>query len=111
MADVTGGLDKDYPNTEDEPMNTSFACRMVWLLVPLWLVLTLSSMPCQAQQPSPKARSQDEVRQLRAEVEMLRVLENGYKISVGITQDSLIEIDTPQQAKEFESVVKLHYKP
>ena len=43
-------------------------------------------------------------------LEMLRVLEKGYKILVGITYDSMIEIDTPEQARKFESVVKEHFK-
>jgi 3-deoxy-manno-octulosonate cytidylyltransferase (CMP-KDO synthetase) len=43
-------------------------------------------------------------------LEMLRVLEQGHKILVGITHDSMIEIDTPEQAREFESVLKEYYK-
>ena len=39
-------------------------------------------------------------------LEMLRVLEQGHRIAVGITQDALIEIDTLEQAAEFEAVVK-----
>ena len=39
-------------------------------------------------------------------LEMLRAIEQGYRIAVGITTDSLIEIDTPQQAVQFEQVVK-----
>lgn len=44
-------------------------------------------------------------------LEMLRVLEAGGRIQVGVTHDALIEIDTPQQAAEFEAVVKEHYRP
>lgn len=44
-------------------------------------------------------------------LEMLRVLEQGHRIAVGVTQDALIEIDTLEQAAEFEAVVKDHYKP
>jgi len=44
-------------------------------------------------------------------LEMLRVLEQGYQIAVGVTEDSLIEIDTREQAAQFEAVVKEHFKP
>jgi 3-deoxy-manno-octulosonate cytidylyltransferase (CMP-KDO synthetase) len=44
-------------------------------------------------------------------LEMLRVLEAGGRIQVGVTHDALIEIDTPQQAAEFEAVVKDHFAP
>lgn len=44
-------------------------------------------------------------------LEMLRVLEQGYRIAVGVTEDSLIEIDTREQAAQFEAVVKEHFKP
>jgi CMP-2-keto-3-deoxyoctulosonic acid synthetase len=36
---------------------------------------------------------------------MLRAMERGHRIKVGITKDALIEIDTPEQAVEFEQVV------
>jgi len=39
-------------------------------------------------------------------LEMLRVLEQGHRIAVGVTRDALIEIDTLEQAAEFEAVVK-----
>jgi 3-deoxy-manno-octulosonate cytidylyltransferase (CMP-KDO synthetase) len=39
-------------------------------------------------------------------LEMLRAIERGYRIAVGISPDFLIEIDTPQQALEFEQSVK-----
>ena len=39
-------------------------------------------------------------------LEMLRVLERGYRIAVGISDDFLIEIDTLQQAREFEEFLK-----
>ena len=39
-------------------------------------------------------------------LEMLRVLERGYRIAVGVSNDFLIEIDTLQQALEFEQFVK-----
>lgn len=39
-------------------------------------------------------------------LEMLRVLEHGYRIAVGISKDFLIEIDTLEQALEFEAMVK-----
>jgi 3-deoxy-manno-octulosonate cytidylyltransferase (CMP-KDO synthetase) len=38
-------------------------------------------------------------------LEMLRAMERGHRIKVGVTKDALIEIDTPQQAVEFEQVV------
>jgi 3-deoxy-manno-octulosonate cytidylyltransferase (CMP-KDO synthetase) len=44
-------------------------------------------------------------------LEMLRVLEQGYRIAVGVSEDSLIEIDTREQAAQFEAVVKEHFKP
>jgi 3-deoxy-manno-octulosonate cytidylyltransferase (CMP-KDO synthetase) len=44
-------------------------------------------------------------------LEMLRALEQGCPIAVGITTDALIEIDTLEQAAEFEAVVKQHFKP
>ena len=39
-------------------------------------------------------------------LEMLRVLERGYRIAVGVSNDFLIEIDTLQQALEFEQFVR-----
>ena len=42
-------------------------------------------------------------------LEMLRVMEHGYRIAVGVSEDALIEIDTPEQAAEFETVVKEHF--
>ena len=42
-------------------------------------------------------------------LEMLRVLERGHRIAVGVTHDALIEIDTLEQAAEFEAVVKEHF--
>lgn len=44
-------------------------------------------------------------------LEMLRALEHGHSIAVGVTEDSLIEIDTVEQAAEFEAVVKEHFRP
>lgn len=38
-------------------------------------------------------------------LEMLRAMERGHRIKVGVTKDALIEIDTPEQAVEFEQVV------
>jgi 3-deoxy-manno-octulosonate cytidylyltransferase (CMP-KDO synthetase) len=38
-------------------------------------------------------------------LEMLRVMERGHRIKVGVTKEALIEIDTPEQAVEFEQVV------
>ena len=35
-------------------------------------------------------------------LEMLRAMENGYSIAVGITEDPYIEIDTLEQARDFE---------
>ena len=35
-------------------------------------------------------------------LEMLRATEHGYRIAVGITDDPYIEIDTPEQARDFE---------
>lgn len=42
-------------------------------------------------------------------LEMLRVLEAGYRIQVGVSHESLIEIDTAEQAAQFEAVVKEHF--
>jgi 3-deoxy-manno-octulosonate cytidylyltransferase (CMP-KDO synthetase) len=42
-------------------------------------------------------------------LEMLRALERGYRIAVGISDDFLIEIDTLEQALEFEQFVKDRY--
>jgi 3-deoxy-manno-octulosonate cytidylyltransferase (CMP-KDO synthetase) len=39
-------------------------------------------------------------------LEMLRALEDGYRIAVGVSDDFLIEIDTVQQAREFEQFLK-----
>jgi 3-deoxy-manno-octulosonate cytidylyltransferase (CMP-KDO synthetase) len=39
-------------------------------------------------------------------LEMLRVLERGYRIAVGVSENFLIEIDTLEQALEFEQFVK-----
>jgi 3-deoxy-manno-octulosonate cytidylyltransferase (CMP-KDO synthetase) len=38
-------------------------------------------------------------------LEMLRAMERGYRIKVGVTREALIEIDTLEQAVEFEQVV------
>jgi 3-deoxy-manno-octulosonate cytidylyltransferase (CMP-KDO synthetase) len=38
-------------------------------------------------------------------LEMLRAMERGHRIKVGVTKDALVEIDTPEQAVEFEQVV------
>jgi len=38
-------------------------------------------------------------------LEMLRAMERGHRIKVGITKDALVEIDTPEQAVEFGQVV------
>jgi len=38
-------------------------------------------------------------------LEMLRAMERGHRIKVGITKDALVEIDTPEHAVEFEHVV------
>ena len=39
-------------------------------------------------------------------LEMLRVLEGGYRIQVGVTHDALIGIDTVEQISAFEALVK-----
>jgi 3-deoxy-manno-octulosonate cytidylyltransferase (CMP-KDO synthetase) len=39
-------------------------------------------------------------------LEMLRVLEHGFRIAVGVSDDFLIEIDTLEQAHEFERFLK-----
>ena len=44
--------------------------------------------------------------ELLEKLELLRALERGYRIAVGVTKDSLIEIDTPEHAVQFEQVVK-----
>ena len=38
-------------------------------------------------------------------LEMLRALEHGCRIAVGVTEDALIEIDTPENAVAFEQIV------
>jgi 3-deoxy-manno-octulosonate cytidylyltransferase (CMP-KDO synthetase) len=38
-------------------------------------------------------------------LEQLRVLENGYDIMVGVTEDPTIGIDTPEDAKKFEELL------
>jgi 3-deoxy-manno-octulosonate cytidylyltransferase (CMP-KDO synthetase) len=42
-------------------------------------------------------------------LEMLRVIESGYHIQVGMTNDTHFSIDTVDQAAEFEAVVKEHF--
>lgn len=39
-------------------------------------------------------------------LEMLRVLEAGYSIGLGVTRDALIEIDTPDQAQAFAAYLR-----
>lgn len=39
-------------------------------------------------------------------LEMLRVIEAGHRIAVGVSRDFLIEIDTPEQAREFEKLAR-----
>lgn len=41
-------------------------------------------------------------------LEMLRAIEHGYRIAVGITEDPYIEIDTPEQARDFERYLDQH---
>ena len=38
-------------------------------------------------------------------LEQLRVLENGYDIMVGLTEDPTIGVDTPEDAKRFEEAL------
>jgi len=38
-------------------------------------------------------------------LEQLRVLENGFDIAVGITEDQTIGVDTPEDAEKFEAVL------
>ena len=38
-------------------------------------------------------------------LEMLRAMERGHRIKVGVSKEALVEIDTPEQAVEFEQVV------
>jgi 3-deoxy-manno-octulosonate cytidylyltransferase (CMP-KDO synthetase) len=38
-------------------------------------------------------------------LEMLRAMERGHRIKVGVTKEALVEIDTPEQAVEFEQVL------
>jgi len=44
-------------------------------------------------------------------LEMLRALETGHRIAVGVSEDALIEIDTPEQAADFEEVIKERFNP
>jgi len=39
-------------------------------------------------------------------LEQLRVLENGYPIAIGVTEDPTIGVDTPEDAKKFEALVE-----
>lgn len=39
-------------------------------------------------------------------LEQLRVLENGYPIAIGVTEDPTIGVDTPEDAKRFEQVLE-----
>jgi 3-deoxy-manno-octulosonate cytidylyltransferase (CMP-KDO synthetase) len=39
-------------------------------------------------------------------LEQLRVLENGYDIMVGVTEDQTIGVDTPEDARRFEQVLE-----
>ena len=39
-------------------------------------------------------------------LEQLRVLENGYDIMVGLTEDPTIGVDTPEDAKHFERIAR-----
>lgn len=39
-------------------------------------------------------------------LEMLRASEHGYRIAVGISYDPYLEIDTPEQAREFERLLE-----
>ena len=38
-------------------------------------------------------------------LEQLRVLENGYDIMVGLTEDPTIGVDTPEDAQAFEQML------
>lgn len=38
-------------------------------------------------------------------LEQLRVLENGYPIAIGVTEDPTIGVDTPEDAKKFEALL------
>lgn len=44
-------------------------------------------------------------------LEMLRAIERGHRIAVGVTTESLIEIDLPEHAVQFEEVVKERFPP
>ncbi len=44
-------------------------------------------------------------------LEMLRAIEHGYTIATGITEEGLIEIDTPDNVIEFEQALKIHFSP
>ncbi len=44
-------------------------------------------------------------------LEQLRALERGHSIAVGITDEPLIGIDTPEQAMEFEAVLRSRSAP
>jgi len=43
-------------------------------------------------------------------LEMLRAMENGYRIVVGVSTDPYIEIDTPQQARDLERYLDEQYR-
>jgi 3-deoxy-manno-octulosonate cytidylyltransferase (CMP-KDO synthetase) len=38
-------------------------------------------------------------------LEQLRVLENGYPIAIGVSEDATIGVDTPEDAKKFEALL------
>ena len=75
-------------------MNISSICRTVSVLAPFWLVLGL---PCQAQQPSPTARSQNEVQLLREAVVRLERENLELKAALDARQQEIAELRESQR--------------
>ena len=72
-------------------MNTSLICRA---LVPFWLVLGVSSMPCHAQQP---VRSQNEVERLREAVARLERENLELRSALAAREQEIAELSKSQR--------------